>query len=466
MIAAPTLDATWFKQNRVHLFCFLLCTILLCAGTFLVDEPIILYSVAAFCLVSAASLFLIENALDCLLLLAFVFSVDLLFLNIGSAGILAVLGVVVAIALIRSFAQGFEDWKEAVFVKPLLIFIFVVFLSLFWGNPFMGGSTRFVINLLVGFVIFYITHFSVSSFKSLHFLTLYLIFLLAGNALYGIYYHLTSGGRAASFFLDTPTYSGHYFVQGIALSMGAYLSPVFHRLRPLLMTTMVLLLLAVILTFTRGAWLALLFLGFISLFVSKILKKYLVYSGVAIALIIFVFNFVFTSSTASAIFRERLSIDISNAYIGVGSIAFRVLLWQSAWTLFLSNPLLGAGFDNFVTLNRLTPNYPIIQGLGGSDLYVHNIYLQILAETGIIGFSIFLFLILRIYKHFFRAYRVVKDSPDQYVLLGHGWVMTLWLFMGLTEGNLYTPVTATFFFFTMGILSGIHKLLSRQGTPV
>ncbi|MBC3873949.1 PglL family O-oligosaccharyltransferase [Undibacterium flavidum] len=68
------------------------------------------------------------------------------------------------------------------------------------------------------------------------------------------------------------------------------------------------------------------------------------------------------------------------------TIGARVYLWQHAWQMFVNYPVLGVGFDAFA--------YQLIQQLAqagvvnqwGIDQYAHNLILQVLAVSGIVGF--------------------------------------------------------------------------------
>ncbi len=82
---------------------------------------------------------------------------------------------------------------------------------------------------------------------------------------------------------------------------------------------------------------------------------------------------------------ERLAkyLESENAS-GEGSI--RIQLFLYAWLMFLSNPILGAGFGEYgwraFELAAGLPG-PVTAGL---DRHSHNLFLQLLAETGIAGF--------------------------------------------------------------------------------
>jgi glycosyltransferase involved in cell wall biosynthesis/O-antigen ligase len=72
-------------------------------------------------------------------------------------------------------------------------------------------------------------------------------------------------------------------------------------------------------------------------------------------------------------------------------------LWRIAWEMFLSHPLQGVGLQNFVPQ---APGYVLHPGelefihlIIERPVVVHNIYLQFLAETGLVGLTLFLTLV-------------------------------------------------------------------------
>ena len=103
-------------------------------------------------------------------------------------------------------------------------------------------------------------------------------------------------------------------------------------------------------------------------------------------------------------------------------------LYAIAVKLFLRNPILGIGWEKF----RLHPDVP-----GGVE--THNIYLQLLCETGVIGFGIFLFFFI------FALYITVKNCRDARTAEEHhtaGFCLFMQIFFllyGITGNPLYDP---------------------------
>ncbi|HME04097.1 MAG TPA: O-antigen ligase family protein [Solirubrobacteraceae bacterium] len=80
-----------------------------------------------------------------------------------------------------------------------------------------------------------------------------------------------------------------------------------------------------------------------------------------------------------------------------GGTSGRNDLWTVAWKIFTEHPWVGIGASNF---QLVEPHYALLSGtLARVDLItedphlVHNVYLQLLTETGVIGLLVFLFVI-------------------------------------------------------------------------
>lgn len=67
----------------------------------------------------------------------------------------------------------------------------------------------------------------------------------------------------------------------------------------------------------------------------------------------------------------------------------RLALWTTAGVIFLQHPVLGAGFGNYRSLYN-----DYLPGVTADQLDAHNLYLQFLAEMGIVGFAVFTLLVI------------------------------------------------------------------------
>lgn len=114
------------------------------------------------------------------------------------------------------------------------------------------------------------------------------------------------------------------------------------------------------------------------------------------------------------------------------SVVQREQLVGSAWHMIVSNPLQGVGLGNFLpTLAQLQPALSV----GTSLQPVHNIYFLITAETGLIGFSCFIWFL-------FLTFRVllcsVQKNPSSLPSLTVLVVLSSLLILGLFDHYLLT----------------------------
>lgn len=148
--------------------------------------------------------------------------------------------------------------------------------------------------------------------------------------------------------------------------------------------------LALFLTQSRGGLLALAGVLIIAIWflVPRMITRIKLFSGGAIAGIL-IFPFLL-------IHFERLQgVDDATEF-------GRLAAWQAAATLFLDHPFLGIGYGNF----RFVSSELVPVALPGT-LEAHNLYLQLLAETGLVGFLVFATVIG---AFFFFSLRVIREQ--------------------------------------------------------
>lgn len=113
------------------------------------------------------------------------------------------------------------------------------------------------------------------------------------------------------------------------------------------------------------------------------------------------------------------------------SIDRRIVMYQQAWSLFLEKPILGVGLGNYkdnvqIVYSRFggrtyEPYYKILQNVYA---YPHNWFLTVLAENGLIGFGVLMWLLIMFLMMDVRLYRKLSgDSLLTFVILSTvGWL--------------------------------------------
>lgn len=119
---------------------------------------------------------------------------------------------------------------------------------------------------------------------------------------------------------------------------------------------------------------------------------------------------------------------------GNDTIGLRYHLWQAGWRMWLDNPLQGVGIGMYPEqlINYARDTVPIIYLIPG--LVTHNMYIQVLAETGIVGFSLFALMLMISLRSLWNTGKVGNDNM---LFLRNAWfiVFLLMLLGGMTKSD-------------------------------
>jgi putative inorganic carbon (hco3(-)) transporter len=184
----------------------------------------------------------------------------------------------------------------------------------------------------------------------------------------------------------SPNVTGSYIASLLPIPVVALVSKLRARPSWLLWTSAVWGSIALILTQTRGAWIS--FAAGIILFLLisgrlRHLWRFFLGAGAAGGLLFFIFR---------KVLIERFS-------EGLETLIYRLNLMQSAFEMIKSHPLLGIGINNYA---RVMDDYvPFF--LTQERWIVHNHYLLVAAETGLLGFGCFLVLLFILFASIHQA---------------------------------------------------------------
>jgi len=181
--------------------------------------------------------------------------------------------------------------------------------------------------------------------------------------------------------------------------------------------------------------------------------------------------FVVVLASAFLLLSDRIDVeryltlaDISSDY-NVSSGGGRIELWQAAIDLSLANPITGVGVDGYPFA------YFIARKLAGDPYLrwhtVHNSYLQIAAEVGLIGFGIFMLINLRSLLTFLRVSRIQlpPQSTEAQEMSALGGLMLLG-FAGLSVAGFFLSqgysIFSTLYF---ALAAAIGRIQAGIGSP-
>ena len=201
-------------------------------------------------------------------------------------------------------------------------------------------------------------------------------------------------------------------------------------------------------------------LSFLIFFVSSIiififntsLKKFFLLS---MSLIVFLIIIYFNSSS----FNSRVK-DFNNILANFYASSYG-RLWESGYLLFDKNKIFGVGLKNYRVDcdNQIDPRPESIPQFCSS--HPHNFFLEILSETGLVGFSIFFIFFFYLIFYLKNRIRYLKSDLNfkKYSSLLYGNILILLIYVWplKTSGSFFTTWNGSFFWLNLGIALLITK---------
>ncbi len=212
------------------------------------------------------------------------------------------------------------------------------------------------------------------------------------------------------------------------------------------------------LTYSRGGWLnaAAIALVFVVVgFWKRKLPRGKV-AGLVVAAIFFVtlFSSVHGFSAETLPVRE---VSVLERLKDSLTVVQRLSYWRAALAMIRDNPWLGVGWGAFEEA------YPRYMVLGGYPVKLaHNNYLQVWAETGIVGLNAFIGLWLVFLYTFWRKVQPESSGELRGIVCGLGAGVIGFLTDSLVNFALYSPTLAYFVFALLGLLVAMPTLRKEE----
>lgn len=176
--------------------------------------------------------------------------------------------------------------------------------------------------------------------------------------------------------------------------------------------------------------------------------------------LVFIISFFIITYFNSAPFLNRIVDTFNGLIAGEDITSGRTTLYIAAWQLFLENPFFGIGWQQFINVTS--------GELLSRDLTVHNVYIQLLTEIGIIGF---LFIIVAIIYVFHNTYiilkKIIKDEKSYNPLWKAGIIFSFYyqvffLLYCFTENPFYNIIFLLMYFYSVAIVNNFIILDKKQ----
>lgn len=377
-------------------------------------------------------------------------------------GVLA-LALLASCSLLLNFVRHREKTLLYAPMNRFIILYAVLYLCLSFVSPVPSSSLPVALLSSVLILFSVVLQNSVQSKKGVYYLISCFSLMGVLVALYGMYQYVFRAGyqsaawvdsemfnsitfRVASS-LDNPNMLGQYFILVIPLTGALLLAAKTWEERIVWFVAAGIQCICMILTFSRGAWLGLLFAGAI-FFIFLNPKLIYLFPVVAIALYMVL---------PTAVIERFTSIgDMSD-----DSTSYRVYIWLGVLAMLKDYWFCGIGAGE-VAFNTVYPAYSYSAIVAPHS---HNLFLQILCDGGFFLLIIFFFLLF----HFFRGLAVALKHSESWegrlyqIAVGSGVVG--FLVQAMTDYSFYN-YRVMFLFWVMiglgGLVSSYDRLPAQE----
>jgi len=350
---------------------------------------------------------------------------------------------------------------------PLLLFLGVTLLSALLSGDTGNGVRQFAGSWTVAGVYLMAGYADDRVFLKKLLVLLYVSAVVVAG--YGIFQHFTGldfirpekplesllfAGKEVYFprgaFSHYQTFSNVFFLL-FSVSLGLAMLAESGRMRRTWSAVCLLLGLAVLLTYTRGIWLAGLgALVFVALFSGR-WKSSLAVLGAGVAVIALALSSPVMTSRAKTIFETESNVE-------------RFLLWETTWNMIGEYPRLGVGVGNFQRVQEEYVREEVVLPMSRS--HSHNNLLQVTAERGIFGLFLFLWIWYVIVKEGFTVLWHQRGKRDfSFALVLGSLAGMLGFFLdGLFQNNFGDTEVVMLFWLMAGLVVAQGKSLRDAGT--
>jgi O-antigen ligase len=342
-------------------------------------------------------------------------------------------------------------FKNTYLNKPVLIFVLTMLLATLFSKYFYESQKVFVARIVCYAAIFFLITETVTTKKRLHIILgsiMITAFIVGMDALWQYFkgidwffgYPKSDPGLGQIIALSGPfvkhnSFSGYL---ELILPLVVFLALARKKWYLSILAFMVLVMLAFswVYVFQRTSWVSVAFsVIIISFFVGK---RYVVILGIF---------FICMACFLPPVVYERMDQTFQE-----GGDTNRFTMWKEGFQYFNRSPLIGAGLEGY---------YNYYKNKGATAMHIHNTYLELLVDAGIMGFFSFLYLLVVFVK---RSFSVLKlaDKRRKWILGGLLASCFSYFIAGLFSTNMIVGVGFSSMFWMMLSLAVILPDLSSD----
>ncbi|MEW5802519.1 MAG: O-antigen ligase family protein [bacterium] len=292
---------------------------------------------------------------------------------------------------------------------PILVFVLLSVLSLaFSVSPKKSFLT--LLNFLDYIVLFYlmINKVKIRDRKQINLIMYTIIVSASLVSLLGIIKYLGSSSHILGLTYSNPNPFGAYLAMVIPVTLVMMMLVEDPGKKILIGYGACMMIVAFILTLSRGGWIALLCALFLMAYLHQ--KKSSGISGKALISVSFIIAVALLSILTLGYVNVKQEIAILNKR-RIETVNGRVPIWKGTLKIIRAYPLLGSGPGTFPLVCE-----DYIQNL--KDKYAHSEYLQTVAEWGVCSLPVILWIQALFFLTVFRVHDKARTRFSRYLMLG------------------------------------------------
>ena len=283
--------------------------------------------------------------------------------------------------------------------------------------------------------------------------------------------NLIYSGRISGVFGDE-FILGSYLVRTLPITIGLLILNFFENknLKYMIFFLLCLTSFTIFITGERTAFFLLILFLFSFFFIIREYRRLLLFFfslGIISVLILFFTNNISSKRIINLTFDQVFNKDISNSEIYFFSTQHEVV-YKTALKIYKDNIIFGIGPKMFreVCKDKKYHTYSEIDGsVNGCQSHPHNTYVQIITETGIIGFSILcISLSYIIYRLFFFPFRKEKKVYDKYELFEIFCLLNIFINLWplIPSGNFFNNWLSYVYYLPVGFYIYSYRLNAKR----
>ncbi len=351
---------------------------------------------------------------------------------------------------LRNYYAGWK-WRKTILDIPILIFLLCSFLSIF-NSPIKGFSFYNWYHLVGEYVLlYYLTVQAITDEEQCKTLCKVIGIAAVIVFLYGFFQYFTGLNTLNQKWVDTSEFPGmktriystwenpNLFAGYLDMLLGFFFALFFtckeeEKWRWFSAGGFILAMLSLALTYARGAILS----------IAVVLFLYIIWKKKKL-----VFPFIILCGAVLFLDKTLLARMLSVFSTGDSSTSLRLGLWDSTLSMIMDHPFLGIGWGAYF---KVYPSYDYyMQGHFIKIVHAHNMYLNIAAETGIIGALAFSGLLFCSIYYAVKNYSYLNDEISKGIVLGTALALGAIAINGLTDYVLFNSDLSLFFWFICAV---------------